>query len=172
MEQLAFLPDLASLPKAADAERAVRGIEQWLEAVERAADPALMDFARGLTDSGPGKALLTAIVGNSPYLTRVILNDLHYFQDLLRRGPGDCCDAALAEMRRYALPLTTKDGARTATIDEVMAGLRIAKSRAALAIAVADIAGAWPLERITGALSDMAEQIGRASCRERVCQYV
>jgi hypothetical protein len=33
MEQLSFLPDPASLPKAADVERAGRGVEQWLEAV-------------------------------------------------------------------------------------------------------------------------------------------
>ena len=40
----------------------------------------------------------------------------------------------------------------------VMAGLRRARQKAALAIAVADIAGYWPLSRQLTALSDFADQ--------------
>ncbi|HEX3348761.1 MAG TPA: glutamine-synthetase adenylyltransferase, partial [Acetobacteraceae bacterium] len=45
----------------------------------------------------------------------------------------------------------------TAARSRLAATLRIAKRRVALAIAVADIGGAWPLEQATGALSDLAE---------------
>ena len=38
-----------------------------------------------------------------------------------------------------------------------MAGLRHSRRRVALAVAIADIAGHWPLERITGSLSDFAD---------------
>ncbi len=158
MEQLAFLPDPASLPKAADADRAARGVEQWLEAAERLPDPAMIEFARELARSDAGKALLDAMFGNSPYLTRLVVHDPVYFRELLRRGPGDGAAVALAEIRRCTAPLRGPDGERPATTDELMAALRIAKSHAALAIAFADIAGLWPLERITGALSALAEQ--------------
>jgi glutamate-ammonia-ligase adenylyltransferase len=158
MEQLAFLPDLATLPKAADGERAARGLEQWLEAAQRLADPALAEFARELAGTPAGKATLDALFGNSPYLTRLIVNDPAFFRELLRRGPGDCCAIAMAEIRRCMAPIGGAEGERAATADEVMAALRMAKSHAALAIAFADIAGVWPLERITGALSALAEQ--------------
>lgn len=156
MKQLAFLPDPALLPKAADPERAGRGIEQWLEAVERAADPALSTFAQDLVNDDGGKALLAALFGNSPYLTRLIVNDPAYFSDLLQRGPGDCCAMLIADIRR--LGATPAEGVPAPSTDEIMAALRIAKARAALAIGLADIASLWPLERITGALSLVAEQ--------------
>jgi glutamate-ammonia-ligase adenylyltransferase len=38
-----------------------------------------------------------------------------------------------------------------------MSALRVAKRRVALTVALADIAGLWPLERVTGALSDFAD---------------
>lgn len=158
MEQLAFLPDPGALPKAADVDRASRGVEQWLEAAERAAEPDLAQFARDLAGQKAGKALLAAVFGNSPYLTRLIVNDPAFFRDLLRRGPDDCCAVAMADMRRLGAPLSGGQEARPATTEEIMAGLRQAKAHAALAIGLADIGGVWPLERITGALSDMAEQ--------------
>ena len=158
MEQLAFLPDPGSLPKAGDADRAIRGHHQWLEAVERAAEPGLVQFARNLADQEAGKALLAAIFGNSPYLTSLIINDPANFLDLLQYGPEKSCAAALAAIRRLGLPLSGKTTTRPVITDEVMTGLRLAKSRAALAIGLADIGGVWPLERITGALSDIAEQ--------------
>ena len=119
MKQLSFLPDPASLPQAADAERAGRGIEQWLEAVDRAADPALSAFAHDLVNDAGGKALLTALFGNSHYLTRLIVNDPTYFSDLLQRGPGDCCATVMADIRR--LGATPADGTAPPSTDEIMA---------------------------------------------------
>jgi len=46
-----------------------------------------------------------------------------------------------------------------------MRELRIAKRRAALLIAVADIAGLWPLERVTASLSDFADAALGAAIR-------
>ena len=42
--------------------------------------------------------------------------------------------------------------------------LRIAKKRAALTIALADIGGDWPLEKVTGGLSAIAESCLKAAC--------
>ncbi len=152
MEQYAFLPDPASLPKAADPQAASRGREQLRDAIaqigETADDSALTDFVALLTADPRGAALCDALFGNSPFLTQAILADPGDFRSLLVEGPDRRCATALADAASAA------DG----SADELMAALRRAKRRSALAIAAADIAGAWPLERVTGALSELAER--------------
>jgi [glutamine synthetase] adenylyltransferase / [glutamine synthetase]-adenylyl-L-tyrosine phosphorylase len=97
------------------------------------------------------KALLDALFGNSPYLTEIALQDPVFMADLWRKGP----DAAIGALDRLLASLRTKarEGAKP---DEIAARLRRLKRKVALAVAVADISGAWPLERITGALSAFA----------------
>ncbi len=56
--------------------------------------------------------------------------------------------AALAELAAHPA---------AARRDRVAAALRRAKRVVALATAIADIGGIWPLERVTAALSDLAE---------------
>ena len=46
-----------------------------------------------------------------------------------------------------------------------MARLRLAKRRVALAVALADIAGVWPLERVTGALTRFADAAVKGGLR-------
>jgi len=96
-------------------------------------------------------ALLDALFGNSPYLTETTLQSPTFVTDLWRRGP-DAIEADLtAEMGR--LRDAARDGAAPAAI---ATELRRLKRRVALTVAVADIAGAWPLEKVTGALSAFA----------------
>ncbi len=96
-------------------------------------------------------ALLDALFGNSPYLTELALRNPTFVSDLWRRGP----DAVHADLD--AELDSVKTAARSGeTPDRVATALRRLKSRLALAIAVADIAGTWPLERVTGALSAFA----------------
>ena len=64
--------------------------------------------------------------------------------------------AILASLNREVAALTSRA--------EVMAALRIAKRRAALTIALADLAGQWELMRVTGALSEFAELVARHRC--------
>jgi glutamate-ammonia-ligase adenylyltransferase len=96
-------------------------------------------------------ALLDALFGNSPYLTETALTDPTFMTDLWRRGPdaihGDL-STALDVVRRQA-----RAGLPPAV---VATGLRQLKRRAALAVAVADIARVWPLEQVTAALSAFA----------------
>ncbi|MFZ5779227.1 MAG: bifunctional [glutamine synthetase] adenylyltransferase/[glutamine synthetase]-adenylyl-L-tyrosine phosphorylase [Pseudomonadota bacterium] len=96
-------------------------------------------------------ALLDALFGNSPYLTETALQSPTFVTDLWRRGP-DAAEADLtAEMNR--LRDEARDGAAPAAI---ATELRRLKRRVALAVAVADIAGAWSLEKVTGTLSAFA----------------
>ncbi len=93
------------------------------------ADPALGDLLEGAG-------------GSSPYLKDLILRESEWLGNA-----ADDPDGALAELMT-ALPLLLPE--------ELKPGLRQAKRRLALLIALADLAGVWPLERVTGALSDFA----------------
>jgi glutamate-ammonia-ligase adenylyltransferase len=96
-------------------------------------------------------ALFDALFGNSPYLTEIVLQNSEFMTDLGRRGP----DAVTADL--MAALRATASAARAGENPAAIAtALRREKRRFALAVAVADIAGAWPLERITGTLSALA----------------
>ncbi len=149
MTNLAFLADIASLPEACNAQRAATGIERWRDAADRA---GIATFATALAGDERGARLLAAIFGNSPFLGHCVVRDAGFFQRLIEAGPAICLDAVAAD-----LDITDPDQAT------VMRRLRVARRRAALAIAVADIAGAWPIDRVTGALSEFADAaIGHA----------
>jgi glutamate-ammonia-ligase adenylyltransferase len=95
-----------------------------------------------------GSRLLDALFGNSPYLTDLVVNDALGFAELIANGPeravGAACDG-----------LVTPSAVEP--LDAAMIALRQAKRRAALAIAVADIGGSWSVERVTGAISELAD---------------
>jgi glutamate-ammonia-ligase adenylyltransferase len=143
----------SSLPAAADLEQAHRGIERWRELDH---DDELADFARSLADDPAGYRLLEALFGNSPFLTQCCLRDPEFLRDILRRGPDATFAELLDSLNRHSGasgPPWRMVGDRPA----VMRELRIARRRTALVVALADIAGLWPLERVTAALSAFAE---------------
>ena len=136
-------------PAAADAGQARRSIERWRAALAGLNDPSLQQAADRLQGDEAAMRLLSGVFGNSPFLTLMAELEPAFSVTLLCEGP----DAALrrimrdvAEAKRHAL-----DGGKPAR------ALRAAKRRVALATAVADIAGLWTLEQVTGALSDFAE---------------
>ena len=128
----------AQLPQPHDKERLAVAWTRWNEKAARPDEPE-------------GVALLDALFGNSPYLADTALQNPTFMTDLWRDGPDALVarlDAELVRARAVA-----RDGA---TPDAVAALLRRLKRQQALAIAVADITGVWPLEKITGALSAFA----------------
>ena len=137
-------PD-TTFPAAWDAGAAEVGLERWLDAAR--AQEASVE-AEAFAGSETGTALLAALFGNSPFLTQLAIKDPAYLISLAESGYDAAFDDALARLR--ALP----PGAPYA---EVQKSLRVVKGRVALIAAIADIAGAWPLERVTEALSDLAE---------------
>ncbi|HTE37587.1 MAG TPA: bifunctional [glutamine synthetase] adenylyltransferase/[glutamine synthetase]-adenylyl-L-tyrosine phosphorylase [Reyranella sp.] len=104
-----------------------------------------------MPDDATFEALLDALFGNSPYLTETALQNPDFLTDLWRSGP----DAALATLERE-LATVRADAAAGAAPDAIAARLRRLKRSVALTVAVADIAGAWPLDRVTGTLSRFA----------------
>ncbi len=136
-----------AFPRAADAAAAARLIAEFA-----ALGPAEREFA----GTAQGAALLTACGGNAPYLSDLALRDSAALLACMAAGPEAHVENLLRELRELA-----PDMPRAA----LGAGLRKIKRRAALALAIADIGGLWTLERITGALSALAELSLRAALR-------
>ena len=136
------------LPPPADPGRAARGLETWREAAA-AAEPELSAFALALAGCPDGRRLIDSVTGNSPYLGLSLTRDLAFARALWEDG----FDAGFSQL---LADLKAEYGEET-DIARLMAGLRLAKRRAALLIGVADMTGAWSLERVTGALSAFAE---------------
>ena len=126
------------LPRPHDTERRDVAWTRWNEITARPDDPAQV-------------ALLDALFGNSPYLTETAIQNPTFMTDLWRRGPDAVRADLAAELA--AVRSTARDGAPPAA---VATALRQLKRRVALAVAVADIAEAWSLEQVTGALSAFA----------------
>ena len=142
-----LLDEISSLPQAFDDARAARDMENW-RGVAASADLAAAGAA--LADHATGQAVLRAIFGNSPFLGRCILKDPGFMLRLAELGPGPCLERVITGLG---------DSGDGEARDEaaIMRRLRLARSRVALLVGVADIAGMWPVEKVTAALSRFAE---------------
>jgi glutamate-ammonia-ligase adenylyltransferase len=121
----------------------------------RAAFAALGSTERALAASPAGAALLDCLGGNAPYLAELACRHPDCLIATLDDGPDAAFAAELAALASLPPSASRAQTARA---------LRRAKARAALVIAVADLGGWWPLMRITGALSALAQ----AACRGAV----
>ncbi len=144
MFQFVFPSQGHVIPESASAVAAGIGFERWREAAVGDRADAMLAAAEG-----PGGRLLAAVFGGSPYLSQVALAFPETVLDAFGHGPA----AAFASLK--VAVATACDGARDRL--EVMKNLRIFKRRAALVIALADIAQALPLETLVGMISDTAE---------------
>lgn len=144
---LAAIRDRA-LPRPSDPRQAELGIDQCREiGLDK------------VVDDPAGRRLLEAVFGNSPFLGRCVLSEPAFFQELLAKDVDSVFSTLLA--RLHPAELLGSAVGRDETM--LMQELRRAKRRAALAIALADISGVWPLEKVTLALSSFAEAALRAA---------
>ncbi len=86
--------------------------------------------------------LVSGAAGSSPFLKSLIEREADWIGGALSNA-----DLALSEVMGAAQALPP---------DQLKPGLRLAKRRIALLTALADLAGAWPLEKVTAALTDFA----------------
>lgn len=116
-------------------------ISEWPRAydAERGAEAAA---AVGV--SGPMADLLHGAAGSSPYLSGLIRREADWLADIAGQDPD----------RSFHRLLPAFDGDDTKT---AASALRMMKRRGALLIALADLGGVWSLDRVTGALSDLAD---------------
>lgn len=119
-----------------------------LEDLETAAAQMNNTALQVLLADASARKLLASICGNSPFLGRIVRVHPDWLPRLIDRAPEE----AMADLLTRLAVIRTLE-----TQDEVMSALRLAKMEAALLIALADITGAWPLEQVTGALTDFAD---------------
>jgi [glutamine synthetase] adenylyltransferase / [glutamine synthetase]-adenylyl-L-tyrosine phosphorylase len=101
--------------------------------------------------------LIGGIAESAPYLWHLIDTDTARFLRLLSHDPDVQFAGLLAEACRAA--------ASAQTPDMLMRILRRMKAEGALLIALADLGGVWPVERVTCALTDLADTALGAAVR-------
>lgn len=144
MQDVAPVIDVNKLPRPFDAAAARDRLEDWTQDIA-ATLPALT----ALLAEDSADRLALSVFGNSPYLCALMRRDPALYIQFLRDGPDQALDDAIAAM--------TADLAGVSSQADLMKHLRIGKRAVALITALADIAGLWPLEKVTGALSGFAE---------------
>src|SRR3954469_18182689 len=118
--------------------------------------PRPFDIARAarvkevLAESGfaSGEPLLDAVFGNSPFLGRLAQREAGALGEYFAAGPQVVLNAAI---------LLAQAVARAESEAAAMKELRTAKRRAALAIAMADIAGTWDVDKVTAERTRFAD---------------
>ncbi|MDZ4735695.1 MAG: bifunctional [glutamine synthetase] adenylyltransferase/[glutamine synthetase]-adenylyl-L-tyrosine phosphorylase [Rhodospirillaceae bacterium] len=150
MTDFALNLDPADLPPAPDPSLARAGLERWRERLASIDDPALTGFADRLDADPDAARLLALLFAHSSFLGQCLLTAPADFRLVFEQGPEAAVEAALGGLVEAAI--AEPDPAR------VMQALRAARRRVALAVATADIVGAWPLEQVTAALSDLADR--------------
>ena len=128
----------------------------WPEPADAARAARLAEEIRPRRGHTQDAALVACLGGNSPYLAGLALRERACFDTLIRRGPDAVVDTALS-----ALAELDVSGPRTA----IASALRRAKRQVALASGIADIGGLWNLEKVTGALSRLADATLGAAVR-------
>ena len=144
MTNFPFLADISELPDAHEPTRAATGLERWRTAGAEAGEQRL---AAALAHDPVGEALLRALFGNSPFLAQCALKEVGFVHRIADAGPDAGFEAAVSDLAGAC-----RDDANT-----LMRRLRLARRRVALAVGIADITGAWAVERVTGALTGFAE---------------
>ena len=133
-------------PLPADPAAAARLLERF-QALGHAEARAAETPARSLP-AGAARSLLEALGGNSPYLADLALREATSLRLAVQRGPDAVVAKAMSVLHGLAC---------TVPAPRLAQQLRMAKRQVALAIAVADIGGLWKLERVTAALSELAQ---------------
>jgi glutamate-ammonia-ligase adenylyltransferase len=103
----------------------------------------------------PWADAIAAASAHAPYLRRLIEQREDLFENLDAEWPQRVVTNAIAEADAIAL--------NPPPMNEAMRILRRGKQAVHLAVAIADLARAWPLMRVTGALTDFADAALRAA---------
>jgi glutamate-ammonia-ligase adenylyltransferase len=122
-------------------------VSSWLAGIEPKSVGATLTAL--IRDYPTLKPMLDGIAEAAPFLWDLIRADAARFTHLLESDPDEAMAALIAD--------TCSTAAAAPAPAEVMRGLRRMKSEAALLIAVADIGNVWPVARVTGALTEIAE---------------
>lgn len=143
---------IATIPPVHDVARADQVLADLDEAAVGPDAPAGL---AGLLALPGARALLRAVFGASPYLTGLITRDPARLGRCLTTDPDEHLTRLQGGLAARLAAATDMAGA--------MAGLRAFKAEVALLIALADIAGVWPVMQVTAALTRAADAAVRCS---------
>ena len=129
-------------------EQAVAGADRLRDAARRAGKESLA----AALDTPEGRRFFSFVMGNSPYLTRLVLRDLEFTQSLATDSP----EAVVASIRS---DLANADP--TMNRDRLMRFLRLQRSRVAVVAAVYDCFGVASVMECAALLSEMADHAVR-----------
>ncbi len=144
-----FVPDAEKVPRIADHARMVMAQSHFVEHAKRSADPTLTTFVERFLADPDQRPLIEAVFGGSPFLADCMVKEMGFLRMLFEDGPDIAVGRILSDIKNPAA-----GGYDTPTL---MQALRIAKRRSALTIGLADLAGLWRLDQVTGALSHFAD---------------
>jgi glutamate-ammonia-ligase adenylyltransferase len=151
----------ARMPSPSDLEAAERGWEDFTAYCAEDGDD-LAAFATALRQNVGAAKLLNDVFGNSPFLTQCILREPSWLQRIIADGPDVLSNEVIDSVQAL---VTSSDDERNQDEAALMRALRIAKRRISLTIAIADISGAWDLNKVTTALSGFADAATAAAAR-------
>ena len=120
----------------------------WIAELSAEAQSAIITFVSDHED------LFLRIFAGSSFLTRIIRTRPDLLGELAVEGPDVFCEKILT--RLYELDLSCDR-------DILMRDLRLYRQSISLVTAMADIAGIWSLEKVTGTLTDFADASVRVS---------
>ena len=130
-------------------------VSAWLVSIAASASGKTLDTF--VAESPALSRLLGGIAEAAPYLWDLACRDAERLLRLLRHDPDEQMAGLLAKARR--------GGTSARTAAALMRTLRQVKAEAALLIALADIGAVWPVQRVTRALTDLADTALGAAVR-------
>ncbi|WP_170468485.1 glutamine-synthetase adenylyltransferase [Ruegeria arenilitoris] len=131
-----------------------------IQRLPRAFDVSLGNEARAAVGGITAQQgeLIAGTAGSSPYLKGLIDREKDWLAEALQQP-----DEALAAVMQAAQALPA---------DQLKPGLRLAKRRMALLTALADLAGAWPLEKVTAALTDFGALAADVAAKAEIATLI
>ncbi len=145
----ALVDSLASPPQPRDLSMAAAVFADWKAKAERFDNADLTSLLDYLGAHAEAQMLVEATASASPYL-----------RGLIERYPRyvlGCFDATPQAALQRLLANTCEIAANAKTEADLMTGLRIAKAKSAVMIALSDIGGAWSVSQTTLALTQFAD---------------
>jgi glutamate-ammonia-ligase adenylyltransferase len=139
---------IAAAPKPNDAKQARARLKDLTQADERL---AALARRKNVGD------LLLGLASGSPYLWGLSVREPARLAELLSQAPEASLTECLERLRAQC--------AQAVSDEEAMSALRVAKNRAHLLIALADLGGVWDVDAVTRALSDLADELVTACLR-------
>src|SRR5262245_134096 len=156
----ALVARIATAPRLSAPELSRKRLDAWIAEID--GQPAATTLRRLFAAHPQARALILGLADGSPHLWELVAADPARLVRVLESDPEAHFDAVLADT--VAAIASTPDEA------QVMQLLRRMRAEASLLVALADIAGVWPVTRVVAALTELADAAVAAAVRHLLGQ--